>query len=197
MASRWMQGVKARERSQRRRQGNASLTGYQDRVITEVTKRIPGTSNIVTIQRESMTVEERFYRPKLQELDDPQKHIDRMRIEARMETYHPGDWWRRLARLLATPLGELEFDSIEWTFIKRGKANGRTIAEVANNIATYRRLTKRYEEKPKATKTKTKMTIGREEPKAIGKDEQQRRARAKAQKGARARRGTGFLLGSL
>jgi hypothetical protein len=70
MASRWMIGVRMRQRAFRKRQGNLSFT-----------KR-----------------ERKFYYPRMNESID--HHIERMRQEAAAESARPTEWWRVLARLL-------------------------------------------------------------------------------------------------
>jgi hypothetical protein len=129
VASRWMQGVKGRERSFRRRQGNLSLTGLQDRVRSERDVELgrPG----------YMTEEERFYRPKINE--DVDKHLKRMRTEARADRAIPRYWWTRLARVLQVVEGDLSDD--ERRLIYNSRREGRSIADCISSIERYRRLT--------------------------------------------------------
>lgn len=112
--SRFMQSMRMKERSIRKRAANESLT---DREI-------------------------KFYRPKLSEVvsaDYPWNHIRRMREEAATERVRPTEWWRRLARVLQVL--NAPFNQIEYDLIKRVARNGYTIAEVEEAILRYRRLT--------------------------------------------------------
>jgi hypothetical protein len=129
MASRWMQGVKARDRFHRRRQGNASLTGYQQFIIREDEKGVP---------RKTLTREQRFYLPKMNET--PEGHIERMREEASWEQLRATEWWRRLARVLLG-IGGGDIDSIEREIIMRSAREGRSVQDAQASILRYRKLT--------------------------------------------------------
>jgi len=110
MASRWMIGVKGRQRAFRRRQGNISMT-----------------------MREM-----KFYRQKINET--PEAHIDRMRSEAAMEQAFPTEWWRVLARLIQGLGDDVEAVGDVWKMIKRLSKEGRTIAEIEQSVLRYKRL---------------------------------------------------------
>ena len=152
MASRWMQQVNQRRRSHTRRLGNLSMDGYQRFLVSEGPHGEP---------RKTLTVEQRFYRPKMNESID--HHIERMMGEAEEERLRPTAWYRHLARVLQVIEGPL--DAVEMKLIRNAEEMGYTVEETEKSILRYRRITNRDPKKEANPKHVIQMNIGKpEEP---------------------------------
>lgn len=182
-----MQGMQGRSRRHKRQQGQQSLTSLQERVQSEsdVERGRPG----------YFTREERFYRRKLNEsIDD---HLSRMLSEAYVERHIATEWWRRLARVLATPsIQEHPIDKWEYKLIMDSakRASGISVHDILRGIQVHRSspdykppLTKEQAAKRDSELREERLKEMRAQPQAI------KRA-IKLQRANQNKRGSGFII---